>query len=60
MKQSSPERLLRLKLGIDGRDLAKALGVSKTTLYAWETGKQPLTSEMRKKIREWLRNRSAA
>ena len=60
MKKPSPERLQRLALGIPGTEVAKALGVSRSTLYGWETGYRNIPPVKRAKLWEFLRKKSAA
>lgn len=58
MKQASELRIARLRVGVSGREMCKALRVSKTLLYYWETGERNPNAEQREKIRKFLLTRS--
>jgi DNA-binding transcriptional regulator YiaG len=58
MRQASDLRVERLRVGVSGGEVAKALRISKSLLYYWETGQRKIPPEKREKIRKYLLTRS--
>ena len=58
MHKASELRLERLRAGVTGRELAKAIGVSHAAIYYWERGGRKIGDKAREKIRKFLLTRS--
>ena len=54
MQRPSELRLERVRAGVSGRELARALRVSHACIYNWERGDRKIPEEARKKIRKYL------
>lgn len=59
MHKPSELRLERLRVGVSGRELAKALRVSYGSVYLWERGERRIPEKMREKIRKYLLTKCA-
>jgi transcriptional regulator with XRE-family HTH domain len=58
MNRASDLRVERLRVGVSGEKVAKALGISKSALYYYETGERTVPDGIREKIRKYLLTRS--
>jgi predicted transcriptional regulator len=58
MQRASDLRVERLRVGVSGGDVAKALRISKSALYYYETGQRKIPDGVREKIRRYLLTRS--
>lgn len=58
MQRASDLRIERLRVGVTGYQMSKALGISKSALYYYETGKRKIPEKTLTKIRKFLLTRS--
>ena len=58
MQRASELRIERLRVGVTGQQVADALGISKSALHYYETGKRKVPEKIREKIRKYLLTRA--